>query len=72
MGKKSITRTPRRWREGLYIVGGSVVGTVNEDAFGRGYWARGCMSDWQDTDLGLHQRESAARHAVEQWVKDNA
>jgi hypothetical protein len=68
---KKITRTPRRWMNGTYVVGGSVCGTVDKDAFDRGWWAYGCMSDWQDTKLGLHERESTARHAVEQWVKDN-
>jgi hypothetical protein len=62
---------PGRWTNGTYVVDGSVVGTCEQDAFGRGYWAYGCMSSWQDTKLGLHKRESQAHHAVEKWVKNN-
>jgi hypothetical protein len=68
---KKITRIPRRWRDDQYIVDGCVVGTVDEDAFNRGWWAYGCMSDWRDTKLGLHNSKSSACNAVEQWVKDN-
>jgi hypothetical protein len=68
---KKTTRTPRRWTHDSYVLDGSIVGCVTKDAFGRGWWAYGCMTDWQDADLGLHDSESKARHAVEQWVKDN-
>jgi hypothetical protein len=68
---KKITRTPRRWSNDTYIVDGAIVGTTTKDAFGRGWWAHGCLSEWQDTDLGLCDSESKARHKVEQWVKDN-
>lgn len=69
--RKRITRTPRRWSNGTYIVDNTIVGTVMEDAFNRGWWAHGCLDDWQDVALHLHDSESKARHSVEQWVKDN-
>jgi hypothetical protein len=70
--KKHITRTARRWFNGAYVVDHSIVGTVAEGIH-KGEWlAHGCLCDWQDTDLGRHSTEVKARHAVEQWVKDNA
>lgn len=59
---------PYRWMYGQYVLDGSVVGTIHEDPCGRGYWASGCMSDWQDTNLGLHHSEAQACNAVELWV----
>jgi hypothetical protein len=58
----------KRWDANAYVVDGSVVGTVMEDPFRRGWWAYGCLEDWEDTKLGLHDEESQARKRVEQWV----
>jgi hypothetical protein len=60
----------------IYVVGGSVVGTVDKSCHGRltrddCYHSYGCMSDWQDTDLGVHGTQMEARKAVTDWVKEN-
>jgi hypothetical protein len=69
---KSVLRRTRRWQSDCYVVEGSIVGNVMEDAFGRGWWAYACVLDWQDKSLGLHATESKAHHAVEQWYKEHA
>jgi len=58
----------------IYVVGGSVVGTISKSCRGRltrdDCWhAHGCMSDWQDTDLGPHDTQMNARKAVTDWVR---
>ena len=53
----------------IYVVGGSVVGTV--DTVSDGYHAYGHMADWQDTDLGHHSNQLSARNAVTSWVREN-
>lgn len=68
---KKLIRTPRRWTNDTYVVDNSIVGVVTEDAFKRGWWAYGCLEEWEDTRLGLYDRETQARNAVEQWVKDH-
>lgn len=61
-----------RWQHGTYIVGQTIVGIVQEDPFERGWWAYGCLSDWQDTPLGMHSTKLKAEQAVEGWVRNNA
>ena len=58
-----------RWVDGLFLVGSTVVGVVNTDAFGHGWWAYGCLEDWEDVELGHHRTEEAAKAAVEKWVE---
>ncbi len=60
-----------RWMHDLYTVDNSIVGTTTEDQFGRGWWAHGCLDEWQDTELGMFDTREKARHSVEQWVKDH-
>lgn len=56
-----------RWVRNLRVVEETVVGCVEK--LERGEWnAYGCWSDWQDTDLGSHGSEKAAKRAVERWV----
>jgi hypothetical protein len=73
------TITKGRWTtsgDGLvFCVGGSIVGTITRITTRAPYdcySAHGCMSDWQDTDLGQHDSQMAARKAVTDWVKENA
>ena len=61
-----------RWMHDQYVLDNSVVGTVDQDSFGRGWWAYGCLDDWQDVKLGLHDKETQARKEVERWVRENA
>ena len=59
-----------RWlADGVYVVGGSVVGTVSETASGD-FIAHGCMTDWQDTDLGTRNNRMEARELVTKWVEE--
>lgn len=59
-----------RWADGVAVLLGSAVGSVLETA--RKEWeAFGCEADWQDTQLGIFQTESAAKRAVEYWVEVN-
>lgn len=59
-----------KWDRDLRIIGETVVGSIEK--LDRGDWyAYGCMSDWQDTDLGSHKSERAAKRAVERWVAEN-
>lgn len=60
-----------RWSHDTYILGDSVVGVIEEDAFGRGWWAYGCEDDWQDTNLGLHESKRQAKQRVEGWVNSH-
>jgi hypothetical protein len=53
----------------IFVVGGSIVGTVSKTC--NGYHAYGCMTDWQDTNLGPHDNQLSARKAVSDWVKEN-
>jgi hypothetical protein len=64
-----MTDRPRWTADGLYILGGSVVGTVSTTALGD-YIAYGCMSDWQDTQLGTRANRMEARELVQAWVKE--
>jgi hypothetical protein len=58
-----------RWRSGgTYVLDGSIVGVATKDAFDRGWWAYGCMAEWQDTELGLYPTQRKAERAVEKWV----
>jgi hypothetical protein len=57
-----------RWIRGTYVVGGAVVGTVTEDAFGRGWWAHICEIEWEDVKLGKYPSQEKAESAVESWV----
>ena len=54
----------------LKVCGNTIVGSVEKDAFGRGWWAYGCDFGWQDVKLGLHDTEARAKRAVSQWVGD--
>ena len=56
---------------GTFVVGGSVVGTIQQGASGN-WFAYGCMNDWEDTPLSSFPTESKAKKAVENWVRDNA
>ncbi len=60
-----------RWSNNVYIVGNSVVGTVGETA-SKQWEAYGCMGDWQDTDLGVHENRERAKQAVIDWVEENS
>lgn len=66
-------RIPRKiatgWLGEQYMQNGSIVGTYSRDAFDRGWWAYGCLSDWEDTKLGLHATEAKARKAIRDWVR---
>lgn len=49
----------------------TIVGMVEESA-GKNWFAYGCMTDWQDTQLGVHLTERKAKDAVQDWVEENA
>lgn len=60
-----------RWQNGTYILDNSIVGVIEEDAFGRKlWWAFGCDVDWADVRLGSYDTEHKAKRAVEAWVKE--
>jgi hypothetical protein len=61
-----------RWKYGMYVVAGSVVGTVSEGADQEDWFAHGCLDDWQDIQLGCHRDEKSARIAVEEWAEEHA
>lgn len=63
--------TPRlRWHDGLLLIReNSIVGLVDHSSAWRAF---GCKNDWLDTDLGRHETQYDACHAVEKWVKENA
>lgn len=56
--------------DGLYVMDGSIVGTVAK-VDNRLWYAHGCMNDWQDVDLGGHATEVLAKRAVREWVREN-
>lgn len=59
-----------RWRGGVYVLDGSVVGTIDKTASGN--WAAyGCISEWQDTPLALRLTEAHAKKEVEYWVGEH-
>jgi hypothetical protein len=58
-----------RWQHHLLVFHGTtVVGTIERDAFDRGWWAYGCRDDWQDTPLRLHASPTKAKKAVMAWA----
>lgn len=59
----------KRWMNGTLVIDNTVVGTIQPDAFKRGWWAHGCDADWEDVKLGLHSTEAKAKKSVEDWVK---
>lgn len=63
-------RTTLRWRHDMLVLDHTVVGSV-EDHGHDGWWAYGCMDEWEDADLGLYDKKEDAKRAVERWVEDN-
>lgn len=59
-----------RWTNGVLVLESTVVGSVLPFAGRRKWEAFGCEHDWQDTDLGIHDSERAAKQAVEEWVRE--
>ena len=57
----------------IYVLQGSVVGTVSKSLARHSptWHAHGCMSDWEDVDLGTHSSKLEARKTVADWVKEN-
>jgi hypothetical protein len=60
-----------KWKGDLYILDGSIVGVVEQGAVSGSWWAYGCLSDWQDTNLSSHGTVTAAKKAVKNWVEAN-
>lgn len=59
-----------RWMHDQLVIDNTVIGCVEEDAFGRGWWAYGCMEDWQDTPLGMQRTQAQARKRVKEWAEE--
>jgi hypothetical protein len=60
-----------RWTfDGLYVWDNSIVGTVSQ-APNKLWYAHGCEDEWEDVRLGSFDKESEARKAVQQWVREN-
>lgn len=58
-----------QWIGQSLVSGGSVIGVVEPDALGKGWWAYGCAAEWKDTKIGLYKTEGGAKHRVERWVE---
>jgi hypothetical protein len=59
-----------RWHAGVLTLGNSAVGSVSRGASGH-WFAYGWMDDFEDTPLGAHNSEAAAKQCVEDWVAEH-
>ena len=67
---KRKVRETLRWKDGLCLIGMTIVGTIEELPFNAEHWfACACDVDWQDVDLGCHDTKGAAKAEVESWAR---
>lgn len=59
-----------RWKGDLYVLDGSIVGTVQK-MNSENWFAYGCMTDWEDTKIGIGSTREKAKQYVEEWVEEN-
>ena len=69
-GARGNVVKPKWSTDGLLIYQQTVIGVVEEGASKRGYWAYGCLKDWQDTPLGWFPSKRMAKDAVTEWIGD--
>ncbi len=66
------TRSKGIWQNGLYVLPDrTIVGSIERHFAHDDVWyAYGCLSDWQDTNLGVHNTAHKAKAAVQSWVRE--
>src|SRR5580704_12060338 len=62
--RKKVSET-LRWKDGLLLLGMTIVGSIEEAPLGGGWFAYASDVDWNDTDLRHHGTKRAAKAAVE-------
>lgn len=67
--RRKKVRETLRWKDGLCLIGMTVVGTIEEQFNGGKWFATACDVDWQDVNLGCHNTKGAAKAEVESWVR---
>lgn len=65
------TKPRPHWRDTLYIIDGTIVGSIEHQPWLEVWQAYGMLEEWNDVMLGQHSTEHKAKTEVQRWVKEH-